>query len=158
MGRTGYTRIPVCHVHRVCPVYPPHDNAILPPSPPSPMTILKEFKEFAVKGNVIDLAVGVFIGGAFGKIVSSLVADVMMPLIGILMFGVNFQGLSFSIGNATIAYGMFIQSVVDFVIVAFVIFLAIKQINRFKKEKPVEPVAPPEEIVLLREIRDSVRK
>lgn len=122
------------------------------------MTILKEFKEFAVKGNVIDLAVGVIIGGAFGKIVSSLVADVIMPLIGILMFGVNFQGLSFSIGDSTIAYGMFIQSVVDFVIVAFVIFLAIKQINRFKKEKPVEPVAPPEEIVLLREIRDSVRK
>lgn len=122
------------------------------------MTIIKEFKEFAMRGNVIDLAVGVIIGGAFGKIVSSLVDSVIMPLIGIVMFGVNFKDLSFSIGSSTIAYGVFLQSVVDFVIVAFVIFIAIKQINRFKKEKPAEPVAPPEEIALLREIRDALKR
>ncbi len=125
---------------------------------PSSMTIVKEFKEFAMRGNVIDLAVGVIIGGAFGKIVSSLVDSVIMPLIGVVMLGVNFKDLSFTIGNSTIAYGMFIQSVVDFVIVAFVIFLAIKQINRFKKEKPAEPAAPPEEIALLREIRDTLKQ
>lgn len=122
------------------------------------MSIVKEFKEFAMRGNVIDLAVGVIIGGAFGKIVSSLVDSVIMPLVGIVMLGVNFKDLSITIGNSTIAYGVFIQSVVDFVIVAFVIFMAIKQINRFKKEKPAEPVAPPEEIALLREIRDALKR
>lgn len=122
------------------------------------MTIVKEFKEFAVKGNVIDLAVGVIIGGAFGKIVTSLVNDIIMPIIGVMLMGIDFKDLSITVGSSTISYGMFLQSVVDFVIVAFVIFLFIKQVNRFKKEKPAEPVAPPEEIALLREIRDAVRK
>ncbi len=111
-----------------------------------------------MKGNVMDLAVGVIIGGAFGKIVSSLVSDVIMPTIGIILQGIDFKDLAFTVGSSTISYGMFIQSVVDFVIVAFVIFLVIKQINRFKKEKPAEPTAPPEEIALLREIRDALKK
>ena len=122
------------------------------------MSIVKEFKEFAVKGNVMDLAVGVIIGGAFGKIVSSLVEDVIMPIIGIALQGINFKDLAFTVGASKISYGMFIQSIVDFVIVSFVIFLVIKQMNRFKKEKPAEAAATPEEIVLLREIRDALRK
>lgn len=125
------------------------------------MGILKEFKEFAMRGNVIDMAIGIIIGAAFGKIVSSFVGDVLMPLIGLLVGGVNFTGLSITVGKATIKYGKFIQSVVDFVIIAFAIFLAIKAINSFKKkekEKASAPPAPSKEEVLLSEIRDLLKE
>jgi large conductance mechanosensitive channel len=105
--------------------------------------MLKEFKEFALRGNVIDLAVGVIIGGAFGKIVSSLVGDVLMPLIGLVSGGINFSGLAFTVGNATVKYGAFLQSVVDFLIVAFVVFLLIRSINRMKKPAPAAAPAEP---------------
>jgi large conductance mechanosensitive channel len=121
------------------------------PNFPSPsMSIVKEFREFAMKGNVLDMAVGVIIGGAFGKIVSSLVSDVTGR--------VNFTELAFTIGGSTIAYGKFLQSVIDFVIVAFCIFLMIKQVNRFRKQTPPAPPAPPKEVELLTEIRDALRK
>ena len=97
--------------------------------------MLKEFKEFALKGNVMDLAVGVIIGGAFGKIVTSLVNDVLMPLLGILLGKVNFTDLTIKIGSATVKYGMFIQNIVDFLIVAFCIFLMVKLINKVMKKK-----------------------
>jgi len=105
--------------------------------------MLKEFKEFALRGNVIDLAVGVIIGGAFGKIVSSLVGDVLMPLIGLVSGGINFSDLAFTVGNATVKYGAFLQSVVDFLIVAFVVFLLIRSINRMKKPAPAAAPAEP---------------
>ncbi|WP_000267023.1 large conductance mechanosensitive channel protein MscL, partial [Bacillus cereus] len=112
-----------------------------------------EFKKFALKGNVMDLAVGVVIGGAFGKIVSSLVADVIMPLVGLLLGGVNFKGLSFTFGDAVVKYGAFIQTVVDFLIIAFSIFMFIKLFNKltFKKEEEVveEIPEPTKEEVLL---------
>lgn len=115
--------------------------------------MLKEFKEFAMKGNVVDMAIGVIIGGAFGKIVSSLVSDVMMPPIGKLLGGVDFTGLFLNLsgspqpslaaakaaGAPTLNYGVFLQSVFDFIIVAFVIFMLVKQMNRFKKEPPAGP-------------------
>ncbi len=123
--------------------------------------LVDEFKAFAMRGNVVDLAVAVVIGAAFGKIVSSLVENIVMPLIGVLIGGVDFTGFAFRIGDATVAYGAFIQSVFDFVVVAFAIFMAIKALK--KLEKPVEaapaaPAAPSEEVVLLREIRDSLRR
>ena len=98
--------------------------------------MLKEFRDFAMRGNVIDLAVGVIIGGAFGKIIASLVNDVLMPLIGLLLGGVNFSELSFTVKDAVINYGAFIQSIVDFVIVAFVIFLLVRAMNNMKKPAP----------------------
>lgn len=128
--------------------------------------MLQEFKEFAMKGNVVDLAVGVIIGGAFGKIVSSLVADVIMPPIGVLMGGVDFTKLGVVLKEAVdektpavvLNYGNFIQSVVDFTIVAFAIFMAIKLMNKMKKEAPpAEPAAPPAQEVLLTEIRDILK-
>jgi large conductance mechanosensitive channel len=123
------------------------------------MSMLKEFRDFAIKGNVIDLAVGVIIGGAFGKIVSSLVSDIIMPSLGILLGKIDFSALSFTIGASTIAYGLFLQAVVNFIIVAFCIFIAIKQINRFKaKPAPATEKEPSEEVLLLREIRDGLRK
>ncbi len=119
-----------------------------------------EFKKFAMKGNVIDLAVGVVIGGAFGKIVSSLVADIIMPLVGLLLGGINFSGLSFPVGDDVIKYGLFIQSVVDFFIIAFSIFMVIRFLNRFKKKEEeaevVLEVDKKEE--LLSEIRDLLRE
>jgi large conductance mechanosensitive channel len=123
--------------------------------------LVDEFKAFAMRGNVVDLAVAVVIGAAFGKIVSSLVENIVMPLIGVLIGGVDFTGFALQIGDATVAYGAFIQSVFDFVVVAFAIFMAIKALK--KLEKPVEaapaaPAAPSEEVVLLREIRDSLRR
>ena len=99
--------------------------------------MLKEFREFAMRGNVLDLAVAVIIGGAFGKIITSLVNDVLMPLIGLVMGGVNFSDLSITVGAAVIKYGAFIQSIVDFIIVAFVIFLIVRSMNRMKKPEPV---------------------
>ncbi|GHB52576.1 large-conductance mechanosensitive channel protein MscL [Mongoliitalea lutea] len=138
------------------------------------MGLLKEFKEFAVKGNVVDLAVAVIIGGAFGKIVSSFVNDIVMPPLGVLLGGVDFKDLAITLREAyttdagvemtavVLSYGNFIQNIVDFVIIAFVIFMAIKGMNSFKKKEeaaaPASPPAPPKSEVLLEEIRDLLKK
>jgi len=130
------------------------------------MSIASEFKEFAMRGSVIDLAVGVVIGGAFGKIVSSLVGDVIMPPIGKAIGGINFSDLALNLGKGAdgkevfLRYGSFIQSIIDFLIIAFVIFLAIKGINKLKRpapEAPVEVPPPPRSEVLLEEIRDLLK-
>jgi large conductance mechanosensitive channel len=134
-----------------------------------------EFKEFIKRGNVMDLAVAVIIGAAFGKIVDSLVNDVIMPIVGRLIGGLDFSNLFIVLGTVppnvpmtlaelkkanvpVLAYGNFISVVINFVILAFIIFLMVKQINRLKREKAVAPPAPPEEVQLLREIRDAVRR
>jgi large conductance mechanosensitive channel len=101
--------------------------------------MLKEFREFAIRGNVMDLAVAVIIGAAFGKIVTSLVDNVLMPLVGLVMGGVDFSGLSSEVGDAVIQWGLFVQSIIDFIIIAFVIFLIVRAINRLKREEPVTP-------------------
>jgi large conductance mechanosensitive channel len=123
-----------------------------------------EFKQFALKGNVLDLAIGVIIGGAFGKIVTSLVTDVLMPLIGLLLGGVKFTNLSIKFGKEALKYGLFLQSVVDFFIISFSIFLFIKLINRFKRKEEIEEEVK-EEITktasqeeLLMEIRDLLKE
>jgi large conductance mechanosensitive channel len=128
------------------------------------MSMIKEFKEFAMRGNVVDLAVGIIIGGAFGKIVTSLVNDVIMPPIGVLLGGVDFSSLAITLKQAAagepgvvIKYGSFINTVIDFVIVAFAIFLLIRAINSFKKKEEAAPAAPPKEEVLLTEIRDLLK-
>ena len=105
--------------------------------------MLKEFKEFVMRGNVLDLAVAVIIGGAFKAIIGSLVKDILMPLIGLVMGGIDFAALSFSVGEAVVTYGMFIQAIVDFLIIAFVIFLLIKNIEKTKKEEAAAPPAAP---------------
>lgn len=130
--------------------------------------MFKEFKEFAFKGNVIDLAVGVIIGGAFGKIVTSLVNDLLMPALGILLGGVDFTQLKYvitpaigEIPESAIMYGTFIQSIVDFLIIAFSIFVFIRLFNRKKKEEPApepEPAKPSQEVLLLEEIRDLIKE
>ena len=123
--------------------------------------IFKEFKEFISKGNVIDMAVGVIIGGAFSKIVSSLVNDIIMPLIGIIIGGLDFTSLSIKIKDSEILYGLFIQNIVDFLIIAACIFIVVKIINKFKRKQTVEepkPVETPEDIKLLTEIRDLLKK
>ncbi len=142
------------------------------------MGMMQEFKEFAVKGNVIDLAVGVIIGGAFGKIVGSLVDDVIMPLVGLVFGKLDFSNLFIALGSVpegtprtlaavreagvpVLAYGNFVSVALNFLILAFVIFMMVKQINRFRREEPAapaEPPATPEDVLLLREIRDSLRK
>lgn len=123
------------------------------------MGFVKEFKEFAVKGNVMDMAVGVIIGGAFGKIVSSVVDDLLMPLVGMLTGGVDFTALSVKVGEATLPYGNLIQNVIDFLIVAFCIFLMVKGINKFKKQpEPEAPAGPSAEEKLLTEIRDLLKE
>ena len=144
------------------------------------MGMIQEFKEFAVKGNVIDLAVGVIIGGAFGKIVDSIVGDLIMPLVGAAFGKLDFSSLFWILGNVppgtattldalkkagvpVFAYGSFITVAVNFIILAFIIFLMVKQINRLKREAPapqieVPPAAPSEDVLLLREIRDSPKK
>ncbi len=132
------------------------------------MSFIKEFKEFAMKGNVVDLAVGIIIGAAFGKIVSSFVGDVIMPPLGILIGGVNFSDLAITLKAAsegvaavTLNYGKFIQSVFDFTIVALAIFVAIKAMNKLKKTEEAAPAAPPEpsaEEKLLTEIRDLLKQ
>ena len=99
--------------------------------------MLKEFREFAMRGNVMDLAIAVIIGGAFGKIITSLVNDVLMPLIGLAFGGINFSELAITVGNAVVKWGAFVQSVIDFLIVAFVIFMLVRTMNRFKKPEPV---------------------
>ena len=134
------------------------------------MSILKEFKTFAVKGNVVDMAVGIIIGAAFGKIVSSFVGDIIMPPLGVMIGGVDFSDLAVTLKAAEgdlpavmLAYGKFIQSIIDFVIVAFAIFMGVKVINRLKREEevveqaPAEPAAPSNEEVLLSEIRDLLK-
>lgn len=124
------------------------------------MGILKEFKEFAMRGNVMDMAVGVIIGGAFGKIVSSLVDDVIMPVIGVLTGGVDFSKLSLMVGDAEVKYGMFIQNIIDFLIIAICIFSMIKVMNSIsakKKEEPATPAEPSNEEKLLSEIRDLLK-
>ena len=121
---------------------------------------LKEFREFAIKGNVVDLAVGVIIGAAFGKIVSSLVADLVMPVIGIVIGGVHYEDLVWQVGDAQITYGKFIENVLDFFVIAFVIFLMVKAINHFRRKAEEEPKAapPPRQEELLEEIRDLLKQ
>ncbi|KKP68985.1 MAG: Large-conductance mechanosensitive channel [Candidatus Moranbacteria bacterium GW2011_GWE1_35_17] len=126
--------------------------------------MLKDFKKFAVKGNVIDLAVGVVIGTAFGKIVSSFVADIIMPPIGVLTGGVDFSELAVTLKKAsdgttavTMNYGLFLNTVIDFLIISFAIFLAVKQLERFKKKEEKKPLATPEDVKLLTEIRDLLK-
>jgi len=123
------------------------------------MSIVKEFREFAVKGNAVDLAVAVIIGAAFGKIVASLVGDIAMPLIGTLLGGLNFTDLAVQVGEAKIQYGKFLQTCVDFVIIAWVIFLAVKLVNRLKREEPAAAApTPPRQEQLLEEIRDLLKR
>ncbi|MBU0592751.1 MAG: large-conductance mechanosensitive channel protein MscL [Gammaproteobacteria bacterium] len=129
--------------------------------------MIKEFKEFAVKGNVVDMAVGIIIGAAFGKIVSSFVGDVIMPPIGVLLGGVDFSNLAFTLKEAegsapavVISYGKFLQTVIDFTIIAFAVFMGIKAINSLKKQEeaaPSAPTAPSAQEVLLGEIRDLLK-
>jgi len=131
------------------------------------MSMLKEFKEFAVKGNVVDMAVGIIVGAAFGKIVSSFVGDVIMPPIGMLLGGVDFSDLAITLKGAVgeapavvLSYGKFIQTLIDFTIIAFAIFMAVKAINTLKRkeqEAPTAPPAPTKEEVLLTEIRDLLK-
>ncbi|KAA9131012.1 large-conductance mechanosensitive channel protein MscL [Marinihelvus fidelis] len=132
------------------------------------MSMMKEFREFAMRGNVVDMAVGIVIGAAFGKIVTSFVNDVLMPPIGLAVGGVSFNDLAITLKEAAgeteavmLNYGAFIQTVVDFVIVAFAIFLVIKAMNSMKRKEEEAPAAPPEpskEEVLLTEIRDALKK
>ena len=119
--------------------------------------LIKEFKDFIARGNVIDLAVGVVIGSAFGKIVSSLVDNILMPLIGIILGGIDFTSLTAKVGDATIAYGIFIQNVIDFLIIALCIFLIVKVMNKFIKKQEETP-AVNEELETLKEIRDVLKK
>jgi large conductance mechanosensitive channel len=140
------------------------------------MSIVSEFKAFAVKGNAMDLAVGVIIGAAFGKIVESIVNDLIMPIVGALFGGFDFSNLFIALGTVpegatmtlaamkeanvpVFAYGSFLTILLNFIILAFIVFILVKQLNRLKKETPpVAPAAPPEDVLLLREIRDSLRK
>jgi large conductance mechanosensitive channel len=141
------------------------------------MSFASEFREFAIKGSVVDLAVGVIIGGAFGKIVDSLVKDIIMPIVGAIFGGLDFSNYFIMLksppagysgpmtyealtkaGVPLFAYGNFITVAINFLILAFIIFLMVKQINRLKRETPAAPPAPPEEVTLLREIRDAVRR
>lgn len=142
------------------------------------MGMMQEFKDFAVKGNVIDLAVGVIIGGAFGKIVGSMVEDLIMPIVGAIFGKIDFSNLFITLGAVpdgtlqtldamkkagvpVLAYGNFITVAINFLILAFIIFMMVKQVNKLKRQEPAAPAAPevtPEDVVLLREIRDSLRK
>jgi large conductance mechanosensitive channel len=140
------------------------------------MSFMSEFKEFAVKGNAMDLAVGVIIGAAFGKIVESIVNDLVMPIVGAVFGGLDFSNLFVALGTVpegvamtlaevkkagvpAFAYGNFLSILLNFIILAFIVFILVKQLNRMKKEAPpAAPAAPPEDVMLLREIRDSLRK
>jgi large conductance mechanosensitive channel len=123
--------------------------------------MLKEFRDFIDRGNVIDLAIAVIIGGAFGAIITSLVNDIIMPLIGVILGGLDFAALSIQVGEATILYGSFIQAIVNFLIIAFVLFLIVRSYNKLQKEQEAAPPLPPEaspEETLLTEIRDLLRE
>lgn len=123
--------------------------------------MLKEFRDFISRGNVIDLAVAVILGAAFTAIIKSLVDDIIMPLIGVMLGGVDFTTLAVTVGDASITYGNFIQAIVNFIIIAFVVFLMIRGINKLQKEpepEPEEPAAPAEDIQLLTEIRDLLKR
>ena len=135
------------------------------------MSFASEFKEFALKGNVVDLAVGVIIGGAFGKIVDSMVGDLIMPLVGKVLGGLDFSNYYLPLAGQTatnladakkagavFAYGSFITVALNFAILAFVIFVMVRQVNRLRRAEPPAPPAPPEDVVLLREIRDALKK
>lgn len=123
------------------------------------MGMLKEFKEFAMKGNVVDLAVGVVIGASFGAVVSSFTASVIDPIVGLVLGKGGLSDLSFTAGKATFPIGLFLQALINFILTAFVLFLFIKAMNSMKKkEAPAAPAAPPEDITLLREIRDALKK
>ena len=135
------------------------------------MGMIREFKDFAMKGNVVDMAVGVVIGGAFGKIISSLVGDIIMPTMGMLTGGMDFSTMKYPLQDAVAAtegkeaveavflnYGTFINTAIDFLIIAAAIFMAIKAMNSMKKKEEAAPSAPPEDVTLLREIRDSLAK
>lgn len=126
---------------------------------------LGDFKKFISRGNVVDMAVGVIIGAAFGKIVTSLVNDMLMPVVGIFLGGVDFSTLSFTIGEAQVKYGAFIQTIIDFIIIAFTIFIVVKLFERLKRKEETQeivaesaPPAPSDEVVLLSEIRDLLKK
>lgn len=127
--------------------------------------MFKEFKKFIIKGNAIDIAVGIIIGAAFGKIVSSLVEDIIMPPIGVLLGGVDFSNLAITLKKATentaavtINYGIFINTLIDFIIIAFAVFIIIKQINKLNRKEEEKPTEPTEDVLLLREIRDNLKK
>lgn len=131
------------------------------------ITVIKEFKEFINKGSVIDLAVGIIVGAAFGKIVSSLVNDILMPLIGIILGGSNFSNLSINIGNTHIAYGSFMQNIIDFLIIAFCVFMIVKLVNKFNRnkakngqmtDKEKTKKREDEQLAVLKEIRDRLKK
>ena len=126
------------------------------------MGMISEFKEFAVKGSLIDMAVGIIIGAATGKMVSTLVENILMPIIGVFMGGVNFEDLSIKVGDAAIGYGAFIQATIDFIIIAFVVFMILRAINKMKaaveEEKAAEPEADPADVALLTEIRDLLKQ
>lgn len=122
------------------------------------MGMLKEFKEFAMKGNIVDLAVAVIIGGAFGKIVTALTSSIIMPIIAMILGKGGVSELSFMVGNTVFPIGIFFQAVIDFILVAFVLFLIIKAMNAAKKKEEAAPAVTPEDITLLREIRDALKK
>lgn len=122
------------------------------------MSFFSEFKSFIMRGNVVDLAVAVVIGAAFGKIVASLVDGIIMPLIGILLGGINITEKTITIGSAVVKWGIFFQSIIDFTIISFSIFIAIKALNTLTKKQEAAPAKTPEEVILLREIRDLLRK
>lgn len=122
------------------------------------MGMLKEFKEFAMKGNIVDLAVAVIIGGAFGKIVTALTATIIMPIISLLIGKGGVNDISFAVGSTVFPIGGFLQAVIDFILIAFVLFLIIKLMNKAIKKKEVEAPPTPEDILLLREIRDALKK
>jgi large conductance mechanosensitive channel len=121
------------------------------------MSFIREFREFAMKGNIVDLAIAVIIGGAFGKIVGSLVEDIVMPAIGAIG-RVDFKDLMVQVGDAKILYGKFIQTCVDFMIIALAIFVAVKALNSFRRKEEQKPAAPPRQEVLLEEIRDLLKR
>ncbi len=122
------------------------------------MSMMSEFKEFAMKGSLIDMAVGIIIGAAIGKVVGVLVESILMPLIGLVMGGVDFSTLAITVGDANVGYGAFIQAIIDFLIVAFVIFMIIKALNNMKKAEAEEPEEPAEDVALLTEIRDLLKQ
>ena len=117
--------------------------------------MLKEFREFAMKGNMLDLAIGIVLGAAFGAVINSIVTDIITPLIGVITGGVDFKGRAFTVNGVAINYGLFLNALLNFIIVAFALFLVVKAVNRFRKEEPA--AAQPEEVLLLTEIRDTLK-